>query len=127
MDATDSSDPSVFFESALANVNGKCWLRNKFKVSNDLKLDTEPEKTDPITYNLVVRDGIPHNLLIRSEEFENVAWCVFPSVSDVDIQANAAISPDGQETAEIISVTVANAGVDQTVSAVPSSTYAFMV
>jgi len=74
----------------------------------------------------VVRDGIPHNLLTRSEEFENVAWSMFPSVSDVDIQANAAISPDGQETTEIISTTVTNAGVDQTVSAVPSSTYAFM-
>ena len=71
MDATDSSDPSVFFEAAMANVNGKCWLRNKFKVFNDRKLDTEPEKTNPFTYNSRVGNDpnplswkylLPHNL-----------------------------------------------------------------
>jgi hypothetical protein len=82
IDATNSSDPSVFYEAAISNVNGKCWLRNKFKVSNDRKLDTEPEKTDPLTYNSVVGNGpnplswrylLPHNLLFRSEEFDQAA------------------------------------------------------
>jgi len=99
MNATDSSNPLIFFEAAIANVNGKCWLRNKFKVSNDRKLDTEPEKRDPFTYNSRVGNGpnplswrylLPHNLFIRSEEFDQAAWTIYPLVTNIVRQSNVA-------------------------------------
>ena len=49
MDVTDPSDPSVFFESALANGNGRVLVRNEYKTSEMAKIDMDPELTDPLT------------------------------------------------------------------------------
>jgi hypothetical protein len=49
MDVTDPSDPSVFFESALANGNGRVLVRNGYKTSEMTEIDMDPELTDPLT------------------------------------------------------------------------------
>jgi hypothetical protein len=135
MDETDPSTPKVFYEAALSNVDGKLWFRNEYYnlPGNDgRELDMEPEKTDPITYNSIV-DPVeaiylaPHNLLARSEEFENVTWIAFPTLADMPIQANSAFAPDGRLTAEIIRARISNAGIRQVVPAKPWTTYTFFV
>ena len=49
IDVTDPSDPSVFFESALANRNRKVLVRNEYKTSEMAEIDMNPEFTDPLS------------------------------------------------------------------------------
>jgi hypothetical protein len=49
MDVTDPSDPSVFFESALANGNGSVLVRNGYKTTESTEIDMDPELTDPLS------------------------------------------------------------------------------
>jgi hypothetical protein len=48
MDVTDPSDPSVFFDSAISNANGKIWLKNEYKVSDSTEIEVDPELTYPV-------------------------------------------------------------------------------
>ncbi len=52
------------------------------------------------------------NLLLRSEEFENVAW----AKSNSSVTANAAVSPDGSADADTLAAAGANGTVTQAVS-----------
>lgn len=67
-------------------------------------------------------DLVPYNLLSYSEQFDNAAW----AKQTASITSNAAVSPDGTTTADLVTPSSSDSFVRQTFTA-PSGQYTFSV
>jgi hypothetical protein len=115
---TKTLDPRVTFTRASTGTYVGSDGLVKTATTNEARFDHNPTTGESL--GLLVEEART-NLLLRSEEFDNASW----AKSSVTVSANAAISPDGNVSADLItdSSTSIEHFLDQTCSTTTNQAY----